>query len=319
MEAAGRRLVSGGPRLAVIGAGAFGCLLAARLHEGGVDVTLVARRTEQVENLLHEGLTLHDGERLVTLRVPCVRAGASLVDFDFAVFCMKAYDTADAAAMARVALGPNVAVMTLQNGAGNLETLVDVFGRRRVLAGISTEGAFRISDTAVRHTGRGETHIGEAAGGQTARLDLLASLLRAGGFSITTADAVEPLIWRKLVISAGINALTSILDVSNGFLWDDPAARVIMEEATGEAVAVANATGLNFTPAEMIERARSVARQTAQNRSSMATDLGAGRRTEIDSIQGYLIAQAGRGNVPVPVNRMLFQLVRALEHRKKTA
>ncbi|MCZ7582021.1 MAG: 2-dehydropantoate 2-reductase [Deltaproteobacteria bacterium] len=140
-------------------------------------------------------------------------------------------------------------------------------------------------------------------------------LFEGAGFKVETADDPKTLIWEKLIINAGINAISAVLHVPNGAVLEYDDARALLSDIVREAVTVARADGLPFEEDIMIERVAGVARSTAPNRSSMLADLEHGRRTEIDYIHGAIVREGERLGVETPLCRVMTRLVRALERR----
>ena len=300
-------------RIVVIGPGAMGILLACRLREAGAEVSLLDYRVDRAERLGREGLVLVD-ERGEARHVIAVAAdAAALADCDLALVCVKAYRTDAVAAELAEHLPAGARVLTLQNGAGNVERLVEAVGPQRVLGGITSEGATLLGEGRARHAGRGATHLGPAQGEPDDFCRQVAELFNRAGLETSLAAGVNNLIWTKLVINVGINALTALLDVNNGVLLELPAAGELMAGAVAEAVAVGQGLGIGFLHQDMLEAVREVARRTAANVSSMRQDLAAARPTEIDYINGAVTRQGEALGVPTPINRTLTLLVKARE------
>ncbi len=299
-------------RIGVIGAGAFGTLLAARLRESGADVTLIAHAPTDAQTIARDGIALIDAQGARTVRVACVSGDEPAAADDVLIVCVKAYDTRAAAEMHQNRLRPNGFVVTLQNGAGNVEALAEVFGKERIVAGISTEAALLKGVGRVRQTGVGETHVGELDGSTTPRLTRLVEAFHRAGYRTSVADSVDRLIWRKLAINAGINALTAITRQSNGWIAENPHARALAIEAVREVCAVGVRAGCPLDADEMANLMLDVAVRTAANRSSMLTDVERGRITEIEAIAGYVVKTGESFGVPTPVNRVLRDLVLAV-------
>ena len=123
---------------------------------------------------------------------------------------------------------------------------------------------------------------------------------------------MEQLIWEKLMINVGINAITALTGIRNGSIAELEPARSLCRDAVEEAVAVAAAKGIRI-PEIIVEKVFSVARATAVNRSSMGQDVDRGKRTEIDAINGAIVAFGQEIGIPTPVNRTLTQLVKIVE------
>ena len=165
----------------------------------------------------------------------------------------------------------------------------------------------------IRHGGRGDTHIGRLAGPADDFCREAAAILTRAGIPAFAEDAVQSLIWGKLVINAGINALTALLRYGNGQLNDHEETRELVKLAVTEAVQVAAAAKIPLPYGDAVEKVLAVAAATATNRSSMLQDILHGRITEIDAINGALVREGLRLAVPTPVNRTLTLLIKALE------
>ncbi|MFH1034391.1 MAG: ketopantoate reductase family protein [Pseudomonadota bacterium] len=303
--------------LTVIGPGAVGLLWAARLARAGASLTILDHRPERAALLTAEGIRLEDaqGETHLVLPVSADPAQA-LAGCRVALVCVKAYHTREVARTLAAHLPPSARALTLQNGAGNVEALVEALGAERVLGGITSEGATLLGPGRARHAGQGQTHLGPALGPPDALCAELASLFKQAGFACQVAQGVQNLIWTKLIINVGINALTALLGVPNGRLLELPAAKALMERAVGEALAVGQALGVNFLHQDMPGNVAEVARRTAQNISSMLQDARAGRRTEVEFINGHVV-RAGQGvGLACPVNQTLTDLVLAQEQNQ---
>ena len=139
------------------------------------------------------------------------------------------------------------------------------------------------------------------------------ALLQQAGFAAEVAENVDSLVWGKLVINTGINPLTAVLNVPNGYLAEQEAARRVMIAAAQETAAVAAAQGIQLPYPDAAERVLAVAQATAQNRSSMLQDLDRGSRTEIDAICGTVVKIGEAVGVETAVNQQLCAWVKQLE------
>ncbi|WP_424002346.1 ketopantoate reductase family protein [Haloarcula salina] len=287
--------------IVVMGAGSLGSLLGgllAREH----DVTLVGREPH-VSRVADEGLSVVGTEQFRVF--PDARtdppAGA-----DLALVTVKAYDTADAAAaLADCALD---ACCSLQNGLGNEETLAAALDCP-VLAGTCSYGARLREPGTVAFTGRGEVVLGEREGGGSPVADEAGAAFRDAGVETTVATDMPTRLWEKLAVNAGINAVTALARVENGALADPPADD-LAADAARETATVAREHGIDLSDARAVSLTEDVIERTAANRSSMHQDVAAGRRTEIDAINGYVVDAAAS---PVPVNETLTRLIRTWE------
>lgn len=300
-------------RIAVIGPGALGSLVAAKLKEAGREVVLVDHRPGRAVRLAREGLLLRTpGGEARRVMVP-VRPAAEAGPADLAVVAVKAPATAAAAQLLPGLLAPGGLVLTLQNGLGNLERLADVAGWERLVAGVSFLGATRPRDGEVIFAGVGPTFIGAPPGSRVSRAELeaVAAEFRQAGFPCEVRSDIEAMLWEKLLVNVAVNPLTALLRVRNGVLPALPPAWEVALAAAREAQAVARAQGLELT-VDPETRLQEVCTATAANLSSMLQDVLAGRETEIAALNGEVAARGAALGVPTPVNALLTRLVQAL-------
>ncbi|MBU1276879.1 MAG: 2-dehydropantoate 2-reductase [Proteobacteria bacterium] len=300
-------------KIAIVGPGAMGLMLAARLKQAGAEVSLLDHRAQRAQIIDRQGVFLEHPQGEDHYAIPASAQPEILAGVDLAIICTKAYHTQEVARALRAHLGPQARALTMQNGAENVETLVDALGPERVLGGITSEGATLLGPGQVRHAGRGLTHIGPAQGPVDDFTAQVLELLLAAGFQAEASEGVQNLIWTKLVINVGINPLTAILEVPNGRLLELAPAGEVMAAAVEEAVAVGRALGVRFLHEDMLASVQQVARRTGANISSMLQDVRAKRRTEVAYINGAVVRQGEQAGVPTPVNQTLTHLVQAKE------
>ncbi|MCF8040458.1 MAG: 2-dehydropantoate 2-reductase [Desulfarculaceae bacterium] len=300
-------------KIAIVGPGAMGLMLAARLKQAGAEVSLLDHRAQRARLIDEQGVFLEHSQGEDHLTIPAGADPAMLAKVDLAVICTKAYHTQEVARALRDHLSDNARALTLQNGAENVEILVDALGPERVLGGITSEGATLLAPGRVRHAGRGVTHVGPARGLLDDFTCQVRDMLIKAGFETEASEGVQNLIWTKVVINVGINPLTAILDVLNGRLLELAPARELMAAAVEEAVAVGKALGIRFLHQDMLAAVQQVARRTGTNISSMRQDVLSKRRTEVAYINGAVVRQGEQVGLPTPINQTLTQLVQAKE------
>ena len=271
----------------IIGLGAIGTLLAYFLNKAGHVPYAVARTRRSKYVIKAWGLEEVVEVALVERLPPTVR---------YSLVAVKAYDTESA-------LGAIAGIpVVFQNGIGGLELIKERLGVG--LGAVVTYGAARTGDI-VELRGLGEIILPEEAGD-------LADALRAGGASVKIVPDVEPYRWLKTAVNAAINPVTALLRAKNGVVLDNPYARALAEAAAREAGAVAERLGVRL-PADPVEEALRVAAATRENYSSMLQDILAGRRTEVDYINGAVVRRGREAGVEAPINYALWMAVKALE------
>lgn len=297
--------------ITIVGAGSMGCLLGGYLAHSGNAVSLVDVLPERVAAIQAHGIVVEGvrGDFVAPARASAALEGPPA---DLVIVCVKAQDTERAAATLAEQVGGSTLVLTIQNGLGNLEKLALRVPRQQILAGVTSLGATLLAPGRVLHAGDGETVLGSPAGGATSAAQSVARVLTEARIETRAVDDIQTHIWSKLCVNTGINALTALLRVRNGRLLEGSADRVL-ELAVREGVAVAGRSGIALDPDAMLHRVREVARLTASNRSSMLADVLAGRRTEVDAINGAVVHRGAELGVPTPVNETLTQIIHALE------
>lgn len=307
-------------KIVIIGAGAMGCLYGSRLSAlEDTEVFLIDVWKEHIDAINREGLRVEtpEGTKIFSELKGLTEAGPA-GEADLVLMFVKSTLTGTAAKENRSLFGPETRVLTLQNGLGNVEQLRETVPAGRILAGTTAHGATLLGPGAIRHAGFGKTFIGaigkEKSAGAAA--SEAAGLLCRAGLEAEVSDNVEGLLWDKLLVNAGINALTAILRIENGRILDYPEAEEILRMAVEEGAAVARALGVRISFSDPAAHTREVCRATAANRSSMLQDLLKDRQTEISMINGAIVREGEKAGVPAPVNRTLTGLVTFLQRNE---
>lgn len=292
-------------QIVVFGAGSLGSLLGGMLAREH-DVTLVAR--EAHANAVRENGLRLEGE-LEAVVYPDATTDGTDLEADLAVVAVKAFDTEPAAKT--LSTGHFDAVLSVQNGMGNDAILAENL-ETPILAGTVTYGAILRGLGLVECTGVGEITLGPSGGGRSPLATAVGEAFERAGLETTVADDMPIRRWQKLAVNAGINPITALTATENGAVLEPPA-NAVARAATREAARTARATGVSLSNREALEAMETVATDTRKNTSSMAQDLRAERRTEIDSINGYVVDRAAENGIETPTNRLLTALVRTRE------
>lgn len=289
----------------VLGAGAVGCYYGAMLARAGHAVTLVGR-PRHVEEVNARGLLLEKGGTSVRVPMRASTSPAVAADADLVLFCVKSGDTETAGRELAPHLPADAAVLSLQNGVDNAERLALVLSRD-VVPAIVYVGCEMAGPGHVRHHGRGELVIGPSASS-----DAMAAQLSAAQVPTQVSPDVAAALWEKLIINCALNALSAISDLPYGEIVRRPGAPEVIRDVVDECLAVAQACGVTLRVDAHAAVQRVVDAMPAQ-RSSTAQDLRAGKPSEIDHINGYVVRRGAATHVPTPVNRVLHTLVRMME------
>ncbi len=297
-------------RIVIIGAGAMGSLFGAFLSSAA-EVCLVDPYEDHVRAISEMGLTVEeiDGTTRNCRLSAVTESGEIQPGFELAIIFTKSYLTESAARTAVPLLGDKGKVLTLQNGVGNRETIARVLGQGRAMAGVTSHGGTLLGPGRIRHGGEGPTHIG----GSGENIEAMVDVFRAAGIETHLCEDLDSLIWGKLIINVGINALAGVLRVPNGVLGTAPECEPIIAGAVAEATAVAEALGIRLPYENSLAHVKTVCEKTAANRASMLQDILRGARTEVDVINGAVVREGRAVGIPTPVNRFLWETIQALE------
>jgi 2-dehydropantoate 2-reductase len=299
------------PRVAVLGAGAVGCYFGGLLARAGAPVTLIGR-PRHVEALERDGLWLESlrfQERVpVTASVAVEAAREAAV----VLFCVKTLDTDEAARSLAPHLAPGTVVLSLQNGVDNVER-IRAAGGFEALPAVVYVAAAMTGPGRVKHTGRGDLIVGDPRGGRRGDLERLAALFVRAGVPCTVSDDVRAELWAKMSMNCAYNAVSALGRAKYGRVAQHAHAREVLRLAVEETAAVARASGIHLAEAELVEAAFRLGEAMREATSSTAQDIHRGKRTEIDSLNGYVARRGAELGVATPVNQTLHALVKLLE------
>ena len=208
--------------------------------------------------------------------------------------------------------------MTLQNGMGNAAIIAELIEPARILAGTTSHGATMLGPGNIRHAGEGATTIGSWSKSEQefVRARYFSEFFTQAGIQTVAVEDVHEVVWNKLLINIGINAITALTGITNGQVLDLEATREMSRSAVEEAMSIARALDVDIDP-DVADQVFRVAKGTAVNRSSMGQDVDNKRQTEISAINGYIVQQADKLGLKVPVNRTLTALVETLQYHYK--
>jgi 2-dehydropantoate 2-reductase len=306
-------------KICFLGSGALGSAIGGSLAEAGADVTLVDAWREHVDAMNRHGLTLREGggDRVVKVRAAASAEGIGPVDL--VVVLVKSFHTRDAMERARSLVGPDTAVMSLQNGLGHEEILADVVGREHVLAGKTYKGGVLLAPGHVIAGVKGkETIIGELDGRVTARVTRIADTFNRAGLAVTVSANIMGTMWDKLLINVATGALAGITRLPYGGLYAVPEVRDCALAAVAEGMAVARAAGVAISYADpegpWLKAAEGL---PPEFKTSLLQSLEKGSATEIDFINGSVVRWGAKHGVATPVNQALVACVKGIEHRMR--
>jgi len=232
---------------------------------------------------------------------------------DAAVFFVKCYHTASAAELARPLVGPETTVASLQNGWGNGDVLSAVYPPEQIVVGVTYNSGLVVEPGVVMHPADQPTLVGPFADGDARRAEQLAQALESAGLATTVATPVRPEIWKKLILNAATLPTAALTGMNAGALAGHAEMRELVAETAREATAVAQSLGYPIEAQERVDTILALLERAGPTKASMLQDFEAGRRTEIDVINGAVVKAAAEQGVPAPLNRAFVALVKGWE------
>jgi len=299
-------------KVGVVGAGAMGSLFGGLLAEAGAEVWLIDIWEAHVDAVNQSGLEIEREGKTRSVHLQATADPEVVENCDLAIVFVKSTHTGDAALTAMRITGQQGLVLTLQNGMGNADRIAQDVDSMNVIAGTTSYGATMLGPGKIRHAGVGLTTIGMWLDGEKEKAKKVAALFSKAGIETEVAEDVRSIVWGKLLINVGINAITALTGIKNGELLDLEATKALSRAAVEEAVAVAGAQNIDVRE-DVVAHVLEVARATGANRSSMGQDVDNRRLTEIRAINGVVVEEAERLGMPAPVNRTLTALVETLQ------
>ena len=304
------------PRVAVVGAGAVGGYFGGMLARAGAPVVFIGRPAF-VEAAKKNGLFLDTLQFKEAVRVEASTELEAVRGADVVLFCVKTTDTESTARALAPLLSSSATLVSLQNGVDNADKIraagIDALSAVVYVAASVPEPA------RVKHVGRGDLVIGP----RNARAEKFAALFERAGVPCRISDNIDGELWTKLIWNCALNAISALGRAKYGQIAASEDARKVVENAVNEVLAVAAAARIHLPGVEDIKAglagALKIATQMSGAISSTGQDLMRGKRTEIDSLNGYIARRGAELGVPTPVNHALYALVKLAEESNEIA
>ncbi|HXM94604.1 MAG TPA: 2-dehydropantoate 2-reductase [Candidatus Acidoferrum sp.] len=300
------------PRIAVVGAGAVGGYFGGMLARAGAPVVMIGRPAF-VEAARKNGLFLDTLQFKETVRVEASAELVAVRGADLILFCVKTTDTESMARALAPLLSSSATVVSLQNGVDNAEKIraagIDPLSAVVYVAASVPEPAH------VKHVGRGDLVVGP----RNARTEKFSALFERAGVACRISDNIDGELWTKLIWNCALNAISALGRAKYGQIAASDDARKVVETVVNEVLEVARAAGMQLpgveTPQAGLAGALKIATQMSSAISSTGQDLMRGKRTEIDSLNGYISRRGAELGISTPVNHALYALVKLAEGR----
>ncbi|PQA86879.1 ketopantoate reductase family protein [Hyphococcus luteus] len=297
----------------ILGAGAMGCAFGAKLSAAGWRIHLIDVNKDQIDAINRNRLTLQTDSGEQTYAVAANTAIDAAMPADLIIVFTKSLHTTDAMASVGHLITDDTHVLTLQNGLGNAEKISTFIAGDRILEGVTTVPAEIVRPGVVSSHGEGEVQFYPYGDEVNAMAETIAATLNAAGIAATLEPAVKSAIWTKAIFNAAMNATCALLDTTPGPLGDQQDGVALIKALIDEGVLAAKAAGCHLDPLKIHAMAKMSMTEHRGHIASMLQDIRAGRRTEIDDINGALVEQARAHGATAPMHETLWRLMRVRE------
>jgi 2-dehydropantoate 2-reductase len=301
------------PKIAVVGAGAVGGYFGGLLARAGAPVTMIGRPAF-VEAIARNGLFLDTVHFQESVRVQASTDVEAVRGAEIVLFCVKTTDNASTARAIAPLLAPGALVLSMQNGVDNVEQ-IGAAAAIDALPAVVYVAASVPEPGRVKHVGRGDLVVGP----RNEKTERIAALFSRAHVPCRISENIQGELWTKLVWNCALNAVSALGRAKYGNIAASTDAWKVVETAVYEVLAVARAADIHppglEDPKAALAGALKIATQMAEALSSTAQDMNRGKRTEIDSLNGYVSRRGAELAVPTPVNHALYALVKLAEGR----
>lgn len=294
-------------RIAVVGTGGVGGGYGAALAKAGADVTFIARGAH-LAAMQEKGLRV-ESPRGDTHLMPTQATDdpRSVGPVDVVLFCVKLWDVESAGEAIKPMIGPDTAVIPLQNGVDASDRLAPIIGKHAVMGGVANISATIAEPGVIRQTGTGMRIVfGELDGRASPRAEAFAAIARAAGIDVVLSPSILSELWMKFILLASNAGIMAVARLPVGKLRDDPDIAPWFATAYEEVAAVGRAAGVAL-PADAVERTLTFNRAAPPNLiPSMAVDLLRGNRIELPWLSGKVVELGRKHGVPTPTHAFMY-------------
>jgi 2-dehydropantoate 2-reductase len=301
-------------RIAIVGSGAMGSVYAGLMADAGHEVFAVTLWEDHADAMARNGIRVEgaSGDRVARVNARTTTDGIGVVDL--VIIATKSHDVEAAAYSARELIGPKTVVQTIQNGLGSPERVAPILGANRLIVGVvGGFGASVVAPGHVHHNGMEMVRFGAFEGVPIEQLEAATEIWKSAGFVVSRFDDIRQMVWDKLVMNVAFSASTCLTGFTIGEVINNAEAWSVAKACSEEAATIAKALGITLSANDPVAHARLLGKKIPNAKPSMLLDHLAGRRSEVDVINGSIPRVAATLGLTAPVNATVTALVQARE------
>ncbi len=303
-------------KIVVIGAGAMGSIYGGHLSLNN-EVYIVDTNKTVVDKINSDGLQIDEDGVTNVYHPKAVVSTEGIKDVDLVILFVKSIFSKVALDSNKGIIGENTRLLTLQNGAGHEDLLMEYAPKDRVIIGTTEDNGAVIGTGHVRRGGVGRTNAGMLTEDKDGFLEKMKTSFDSCGFTLMLYDNIQQLIWDKLFTNVSLSAVTGILQVDMGYITSDEYAWKLTTSLIDEAVEVAKAMGLECDKEAITEKVRQTSVNNPNGCTSIRADIRDGRKTEVNTISGAVVRAGQQYNVKVPCHEFVVNMVHAMENKRQ--
>jgi len=290
-------------RVAVMGTGGTGGYFGGLLARAGEEVAFIARGAH-LEAIRKDGLAVKSvlaGD--FTIPVKATADPGDIGPVDLVLFCVKAYDNPVTTELIRPLIGPETVVVSVQNGIDNEAQIGKVLGAQHIVGCVSYVSSTIASPGVITQTaGPGKLVLGEMAGGRSRRTQTLKNTLQNAGITAELHADIQVALWQKFLAICGVNGITALTRLPMGEILACDETRNLLKGTMAEVEAVGRALGIALSE-DCLDQSMDIFKSMGPLlRGSMYYDLAAGRRLELEVLNGTVVRLGGENGIPTPIN-----------------
>jgi 2-dehydropantoate 2-reductase len=301
-------------KIAIVGAGALGAIYASLLYDANPGCVSFVARGDRAQRLRRDGLIVNNK----LYKIPVIGPEENAEPAELIMVAVKNHHLAEAIRDMRTFVGPDTLIISVMNGIDSEEQIGAVYGMDKVLYCVILGIDALREENRVTYTTQGTLYFGEATNPfPIERVRRLGELFDKAKIDHETPPDMKRVLWRKFMINVGINQASAVLGAPYAVFQNPGQAREMMEAAMREVIEIAQKAGVNLSEDDIRSFEPVLARLNPRGKTSMLQDVEEGRKTEVEMFAGRVIPLGRQYNVPVPINQMLFDKIRAIESKKE--
>ncbi|HEY9529118.1 MAG TPA: ketopantoate reductase family protein [Anaerolineales bacterium] len=306
-------------KILIMGTGGVGGYYGGLLAQQGNEVTFISRGAH-LYAIRHEGLkvkSIHGDFKVFPANA--TEDPAKVEPVDLVLFCVKTYNTDEAAEGIRPVIGPRTAVLSLQNGVDAAERIGKLVGMEHVIGGATWLSSAVEEPGVIKQISQFRRIVfGELAGGRSERLQSIFEVLNSTGVTVEVSEDIQKVLWTKFVFISAVSALGSITRLPMGDYRAVPETRNLLSGIMQEVEALARAQGIPLDP-DVVQKSLEFMDHTAPHiKPSMQLDVESGRRTELESMVGVIGRKGGQLGIPTPMADFLYSSLLPVELKARS-